>query len=197
MNPVYTIGHSNHSEAVFLDLLRSQSIEVVADVRSAPYSRYNPQFDRESLKASLKDAGIRYAFLGKELGARSDDPACYLYGKVQYDRVAATSLFQAGLARVMEGAQSLRLTLLCAEKEPLECHRFILVARHLVQAGVEMRHLHPDGSVESHNEAMDRLLSLHHLGPDLFRTEAQLHNDAYDMQAGKIAYDSAGASDAA
>ncbi len=197
MNPVYTVGHSNHTETAFVDLLRSQRIEVVVDVRSAPYSRYNPQFDREALKASLKDAGIRYLFLGKELGARSDDPACYLYGKVQYDRLAATPLFQAGLARVIEGAQNLRLTLLCAEKEPLECHRFILVARHLVLAGVEMRHLHADGSLESHAEAMDRLLQLHHLGPDLFRSEAQLFDDAYALQAGKIAYDSAGASDAA
>jgi uncharacterized protein (DUF488 family) len=191
MNPVFTVGHSNHSEAVFLDLLRSQQIEAVADVRSAPYSRYNPQFDREALKTSLKDAGIQYAWLGKELGARSGDPACYLYGKVQYERLAETELFQSGLARVMEGARSRRMALLCAEKEPLECHRFVLVARRLAAAGVEVRHLHADGSVESHEDALERLLKLHGIGPDLFRSPEQLYEDAYRMQETRIAYDSA------
>jgi uncharacterized protein (DUF488 family) len=196
MNPVYTVGHSNHPETVFLDLLRSQQIEAIADVRSAPYSRYNPQFDRETLKASLKDAGIQYAWLGKELGARSDDPACYLYGKVQYARLAETELFQSGVARVMDGARSRRVALLCAEKEPLECHRFVLVARWLVASGAEVRHLHADGLVESHEDAMERLLKLHGMGPDLFRSTGQLYEDAYRMQEGRIAYDSAAAADA-
>jgi uncharacterized protein (DUF488 family) len=196
MNPVYTVGHSNHPDAVFLDLLLSQQIEAIADVRSAPYSRYNPQFDRETLKASLKEAGIQYAWLGKELGARSDDPACYLYGKVQYERLAETELFQSGLARVIEGARSLRVALLCAEKEPLECHRFVLVARQLAAAGVEVRHLHADGSVESHGDALERLLKLHGMGPNLFRSTEQLYEDAYRMQEGRIAYDGAAAADA-
>ena len=77
---VYTIGHSNHSEETFLGLLRSHRIEVIADVRSRPYSQYSPQFDREALKASLRRAGIDYVFLGDELGARSDIPSCYVRG---------------------------------------------------------------------------------------------------------------------
>ena len=198
MNPIFTVGHSNHTAEMLVDLLRSQGINAVADVRSAPFSRYNPQFDRETLKATLRSSGIQYAFLGKELGARSEDPACYLYGKVQYDRLAETKLFQSGIARVMEGAQEYRMALVCAEKEPLDCHRSILVARRLAEAGAEVRHLHSDGSVELHGEAMIRLLKLLRMNPEeqhLFRSEEQLYDDAYRMQESRIAYDSSVAGD--
>ncbi len=116
---IFTIGHSTHSAEVFLALLRQHGVEAVADVRSSPFSRFNPQFNREPLEQFLKANGIWYVFLGKELGARSEDRSCYLDGRVQYGRLAQTALFQSGLDRVQQGAARYRVALMCAEKEPL------------------------------------------------------------------------------
>src|SRR5258707_92198 len=124
---IYTIGHSTHPIEQFVTLLKSVSITAVSDVRSRPYSRMNPQFNREPLKATLRAEGIKYVFLGKELGARSDDQSCYRNGQLQYDLLAGTELFRQGIERMKEGARSFRIALMCAEKEPLDCHRTILV----------------------------------------------------------------------
>jgi uncharacterized protein (DUF488 family) len=189
---IYTVGHSNLTAEAFLALLRQCGVTAIADVRSAPYSRYNPQFDREALRDSLRAAGIEYVFLGKELGARPDDAACYLRGRVQFDRLAATPFFQEGLERVRQGAARFRLALMCAEKEPLECHRSLLVARHLADAGAEMRHILQDGSSESHIEMMERLMRQLKLTgdvPNLFLTPADLMEDAYKLQEARIAFD--------
>jgi uncharacterized protein (DUF488 family) len=187
---VYTIGHSTHEPERFVELLRAHSITAVGDVRSHPYSRMNPQYNREPLRAILTAAGIAYVFLGRELGARSEDPACYEGGKVQYERLARTELFQSGLDRVREGMSRFRLALMCAEKEPLECHRGILVARELEAAGIGVRHILADASAESHAEAMARLRELLGLpASDLFRSEAEVLEDAYRMQGARIAYD--------
>jgi uncharacterized protein (DUF488 family) len=132
----------------------------VADVRSSPYSRYSQAYNREVLQAWLKSAGISYVFLGDELGARSKDPGCYRDGKVQYSRLAATAPFRQGLERVEAGALRFRLALMCAEKEPLDCHRTILVARELVRRGVAVLHILESGEVESHARTMERLLLL-------------------------------------
>jgi uncharacterized protein (DUF488 family) len=193
---ISTVGHSNLPAEAFLALLRQCGVTAIADVRSAPYSRYNPQFDREALRESLRAAGIEYVFLGKELGARPDDAACYLKGRVQFDRLAATPLFQEGLDRVRQGASRFKLALMCAEKEPLECHRSILVARHLADAGAEIRHILQDGGQhggsESHVEMMERLMrQLKLIGdvPNLFLTPADLMEDAYRLQEARIAFD--------
>ena len=123
---VFTIGHSTHPQERFIGLLLKHGITAVCDVRSKPYSRMNPQFNREDLEEALLAQGIAYRFLGKELGARSDDPDCYVGGKVQYDRLAGTELFKQGLKRVIRGLkEDFRIALMCAEKEPLECHRTI------------------------------------------------------------------------
>ena len=130
---VYTIGHSTHPIERFIELLKMHSITAICDVRSAPYSRMNPQFNREPLRDTLKEAGIAYVFLGEELGARSKDLSCYRNGKVDYELLARTELFHSGLERVREGARTHRIALMCAEKDPLDCHRTILVARNLVE----------------------------------------------------------------
>ena len=186
---VLTIGHSNHSAATFLSLLRNGNIDAVADVRSSPYSRFNPQFNREELEKRLKDSGIHYVFLGKELGARTDDQSCYLNGQVQYDRLAHTATFQSGLDRVQSGALRYRIALMCSEREPLECHRTLLVARSLVERGIPVEHIHADGGIESHEAAMLRLLDLVDLPRvDLFRTREELLADAITRQAQRVAY---------
>jgi uncharacterized protein (DUF488 family) len=187
---VYTIGHSTHEVERFLALLRAHAITAVGDVRSNPYSRMNPQFNREPLKAVLSAAGIAYVFLGQELGARSEDPACYEAGKVRYERLALTALFRAGLERVREGMSRYRLALMCAEKEPLECHRGILVSRHLEAAGIPVQHILADGSLEAHSAAMERLRGQLKLPEsDLFRTASDVLEDAYRMQGERIAYE--------
>jgi uncharacterized protein (DUF488 family) len=186
---VLTIGHSNHSLVRFIELLRTQAVTAVADVRSQPYSRLHPDFNRESLAEALKNHSIAYVFLGRELGARSEDPTCYENGRVQYGRLAGSPLFKAGLQRVIEGAKAHRLALLCAEKEPLACHRTLLVSRALEAAGVTVAHIHADGGLESHSDAMTRLLRL--LGmpdADLFRSKEQLIADACAAQEQRIAY---------
>jgi uncharacterized protein (DUF488 family) len=187
---IYTVGHSNHPIERFLALLRPHGITAVADVRSTPYSRFNPQFRREKLHAALAGAGIQYVFLGQELGARSQDPACYdPDARVSYAKLAKTELFRKGIARLGAGMADHRISLMCAEREPLECHRTILVARELVREGVPVTHILGDGSLESHEHALQRLAaSLKLTATDLFSDSAKLVEQAYDVQAARIAY---------
>lgn len=186
---IFTIGHSTHPVSRFIELLQQHGITAVGDVRSTPYSRANPQFNREKLKTTLQETGITYVFLGKELGARSSDPACYENGKVQYERLAQTEEFRSGVERVRDGMRRFRLALMCAEKEPLHCHRTVLVARHLAEIGMDVQHIHADGRLESQTELNRRLLR--ELGlpeSDMFRSEDEVLRDAYRIHGERIAY---------
>lgn len=186
---VFTIGHSTHSIEKFVELLRLHGVTALADVRSAPFSRFNPQFNREALERALKQSGIAYVFLGKELGARSDDKACYENGKVQYGRLAKTTAFRAGIERVQQGSESHRIALMCAEKEPLECHRTLLVSRALESDGMPVMHILADGRVEAHQDAMKRLIKLVGLPEtDLFRSKEELIEEACSLQEQRVAY---------
>lgn len=188
---VFTIGHSTHSQKRFIELLSKHGITALCDVRSKPFSRVNPQFNRDELKSVLPGHGVKYLFLGKELGARSDDPNCYEGGKVQYDRLARTDLFQQGLTRIQDGiTKGFSIALMCAEKEPLECHRTILVARHLVTRGIDVQHIHANGKLESHSGALSRLADIMGLREnDMFRSAEDLQADSYRRQADRIAYE--------
>lgn len=189
-NTLYTVGHSNQSLEEFLSLLQKHAITAVADVRSYPYSKMNPQFNRETLSKELKECGIAYVFLGKQLGARSEDPSCYVEGKVQFERLAKTVLFREGIKRVMSGMEQFRIALMCAEKEPLACHRTILVTRHLKENGVSVQHILASGGVESQQEADERLLHLLKMDkPSMFFTKQELIAEAYRVQAENIAYE--------
>jgi len=190
-NDVLTIGHSTHPLRSFIGLLLQHSITALCDVRSSPYSRLNPQFNREDLMTSLRGYGIKYVFLGKELGARAQDDTCYENGKVRYDRLASTDLFKHGLDRIRRGMKDYRLALMCAEKEPLECHRGILIARHLVNLGIDVQHVHADGSLETHSDALARLVRALNLDEkNMFLSRAELLEDAYRRQEYRIAYES-------
>lgn len=191
MRTVYTIGHSTHPQEKLLGLLSMHGITALCDVRSSPFSRVNPQFNCDDLKKALAAQGIKYLFLGKELGARSDDPACYEGRKVQYDRLAKTDLFQQGLTRVEDGiAKGFTIAMMCAEKEPLECHRTILVARHLAERGIDVQHIHASGQLEGHADALQRLTRMLGLrDDDMFRSPADLQADAYRRQEERIAYE--------
>jgi uncharacterized protein (DUF488 family) len=188
---VFTIGHSTHPQERFIALLLQLGITALCDVRSKPYSRMNPQFNREELEQALLTHGIAYRFLGRELGARSDDPTCYEGGRIQYTRLAETELFKHGLKRVLRGMkEDFRIALMCAEKEPLECHRTILVARHLAALGIHVEHILADGRLESHAAALSRLATIHNLPEeDMFRSREDLLAEAYSRQEERIAYD--------
>lgn len=160
MARLFTIGHSNHTLADLLALLRQHAVGVVADVRSAPYSRFTPHFNREALRGELEGAGVGYVYLGRELGGRQDDPACYRNGRICYEAVAKTSQFHAGLRRLEEVSTQRSVALMCAEKEPLHCHRALLVAQALDLKGRDAAHIHADGRSEPHAAAMDRLLQV-------------------------------------
>ena len=186
---VFTIGHSTQPAERFIALLKQHGVTAVADVRSKPYSRMNPQFNREDLREALSEADVAYVFLGTELGARSEDRACYHDGKVQYGLLAQTEAFRQGIGRVQEGARNFRIALMCAEKEPLECHRTILVARHLEILGLDVRHILGDGRLESHTDAMNRLVRQLHLPEgDMFSSREDVVAEAYRLQEERVAY---------
>ena len=192
-NTIFTIGHSTHLIGEFIELLRRHKISVVADVRSSPYSRYNPQFNREPLEESLKANGIGYLFLGKELGPRVDDPGCYVNGRVKYSLLAERPAFRVGVERVVRGVERHRIALMCAEKEPLECHRTLLVAQALTARGLRVDHIHADGKLEGHGHALERLPDMVGLPrEDLFRSNAEILTEALARQEERIAYRNTG-----
>jgi uncharacterized protein (DUF488 family) len=192
MSELFTIGHSTHSWEQFLELLTRHRIGAIGDVRSSPYSARFPHFDREYLKRALSDANIQYVFVGDELGARRAERECYVAGVARYDLIARTAAFRAGLERVQKGVARFRLALLCAEKDPLECHRTILVCRQF-RNDLDIWHILGDGSLESHTEAETRLLAEEKVpGDDLFTPREELIAKAYDRRGGKIAYHECG-----
>ncbi len=133
MNNIYTIGHSNQDVAAFLQLLKGNAIQVVVDVRSAPYSRYVPQFNKKEIEAAITDAGLKYVFMGDVIGGKPSEPE-YLgvHGKVMYDKLAATATFQQGLDRLAKGLiDGWTIALMCAEEDPFKCHRHLLIANEL------------------------------------------------------------------
>ena len=127
--------------------------------------------------------------MGRELGARPDNPWCYENGRVQYSRLSSTELFKKGLERVIRGRRKYRIAIMCAEREPLECHRTLLVARALAERGVAVEHILADGRLESQSDAMERLLDLTGVPhEDLFRSKQQLIAGALARQEERVAY---------
>lgn len=186
---IYTIGHSTHSSEKLLQLLKEHVITTICDVRSHPYSRYNSQFNREALREVLKSERISYVYLGKELGGRSSDKRCYRNGQIQYDLLANTEVFRQGINRLKQEMRSHQLSLMCAEKDPLQCHRTILVSRRLVEEGIPVFHILADGSLETHEQALERLLTkLKLLQADMFRSNEEIVREAYGIQGDAIAY---------
>ncbi len=145
-----TIGHSNHDEAAFVGLLRQHHVEVVADVRSQPYTKYATHFNADQIKPCLTEAGIQYVFLGRELGGRPADPEFYdAEGHVRYDRVAASAAFLEGIERLEKGIGKFRVALVCSEEDPAECHRNLLVGRVLRERGIQVSHIRGDGRLQT------------------------------------------------
>lgn len=150
---IMTVGHSNHDEPTFVALLQQHQVQVLADVRSQPYSKYATHFNADQIKPALAEAGINYVFLGKELGGRPADAEFYdAEGHVRYDLVAASPLFLKGIERLEKGIQNYHVAMMCSEENPLECHRHLLVGRVLAQRGIELVHIRGDGRLQSNDE---------------------------------------------
>lgn len=187
---LYTVGHSVHPIDHFIAILKKNRIDAIGDVRSSPYSRFTPQFNREVLKDSLKSEGIQYVFLGDELGARRDESECYENNKVIYRKVANLPSFKTGISRLREGAKKMRVAIMCAEKDPLTCHRTVLVAHFARDQFSDTLHILEDGSMESRAEADFRLLQEYNLEKeDLFSPYEERLALAYSKRAEKIAYE--------
>jgi uncharacterized protein (DUF488 family) len=150
---VYTIGHSNVSQETFIALLNSHSIEVLVDVRSAPYSKYVPHFNGDALKQAVLRAGIKYLYLGRELGGRPREREYYdSEGHARYDLIAESPQFREGIERLSRGIREHRIALMCNEEDPSECHRRLLVGRVLMKRGVAVLHIRGDGRVQPEAE---------------------------------------------
>ncbi len=189
MKDLFTIGHSTHSEEIFTGLLNKHGVSAVADVRSSPFSKFNPQYNKENIQKTLKGDGIAYVFLGRELGPRSDDRSCYVNGRASYERLAKTDVFKQGIKRLEKGLETHRIALMCAEKDPIACHRMILVCRNIRDMGWNIAHILEDGGLESLADSEKRLMD--HLkipALQLFETPEELIAKAYRIQGEKIAY---------
>ncbi len=176
---IKTIGHSNHPIQRFVDLLTAGGVKLLVDVRSLPWSRRFPQFGKERLTQSLADAGIAYvhesALGGKPEGRGKPE------GGASYDALAARPAFNAALARLIDRAQDTTVCLMCAEKEPLACHRTVLVSRRLAERGVAIEHLLADGATRPHSDVEEALLAKS-AGPDLFEDRAARLARAYQAR---------------
>ena len=207
----FTIGHSNHAIETFIELLHQHQVTALADVRSSPYSRRFPQFNQSALKAALKTANIAYVPLGDNLGARPRDRNCYVDGMARYDLIAATEAFKIGLNRLIQGSQKYQISLMCAEQDPIVCHRAILICPHLKNAGLEIHHIHKNGDLETNEDLENRVLKQNNLYKSLAELEnpvkqlslfdlqptqtlekplsrAELVEKAYQLQSEKVAY---------
>lgn len=155
---LFTIGYGKRSAEALLVELRSAEISYVVDVRSSPYSRFQPEFSRETLARSLSDSHIKYVFMGDLLGGRPKDDECYTDGKVDYSKTRVKDFFVRGIARLKKAhEQGLNVCLLCSEAKPSQCHRAKLVAAALVDDGIEVTHILPNGSRLSQAEVIAEL----------------------------------------
>jgi uncharacterized protein (DUF488 family) len=148
MPKVFTIGHSNHPTEHFLDLLRTHGVTAVADVRSKPYTKYAKHFCREQVERLLRGADIHYVFMGDQIGGKPDDPDLLgPDGKPDYARIAASPGFAAGIDRLVKGASTQTIALMCGEEDPSTCHRSHLIVPALAARGVQVRHIRGDASL--------------------------------------------------
>jgi uncharacterized protein (DUF488 family) len=186
---LFSIGHSNIAAERFLALLRDVGADTIADVRSTPFSRRFPWFSAKTLTATLTQHGMTYLAYGDALGGRPRDAALYCDGVADYEAMARSPEFQMGLDRLIADAARSRVCLMCAEREPLDCHRCLSVARSLAERGLTIGHILHDGTVEPHAATEQRLLALTGASDDLFVTgQDERLAAAYRRRARAVAY---------
>ena len=156
---IYTIGYGNRSVDEFIEALQEHEIAYLIDVRSAPYSRYKPEFSREPLEAELQRQGVRYVFMGDTLGGHPDDEECYdVNGKVDYERVKKTERYQFGIKRLQTAvAQKQCVALMCSEGKPENCHRSKLIGETLQRRNIQITHIDENNELRSQMHIINRL----------------------------------------
>jgi uncharacterized protein (DUF488 family) len=186
---LFSIGHSNTPADRFIELLRAAGVNAVADLRSTPFSRFFPWFSRKTLEVRLAQAGIAYRWYGEPLGGRPGDPGLYRDGVADYDAMAAQPDYRAGLERLIGDASRHRICIMCAEREPLDCHRCLLVARSLTEQGLAVGHILHDGAIEPHEATEQRLLAWDSAQRDLLEPgQSSRLAAAYGRRARAVAY---------
>lgn len=186
---VLTIGHSTQSYEAFLALLHKAEVTALGDVRSVPFSRHVPHFNRAALKEALGAERIAYVYLGDELGGRPKAPAFFTDGIADYEKMAQSESFAKGLDRVIEGARTYRIALMCAERDPLDCHRCLLVGRALTERGVSVRYILSSGETVGQDVIEDQLLAMaDQSNRDLFAPRQDQVAAAYRSRARRAAY---------
>ena len=188
-NKVLTVGHSTLALDQFLVQLEGAGVTAVADVRSSPFSRRVPHFNRDELRVALKHRGIKYVFLGKELGGRPRDESLYCEGVADYEKMAREPAFLKALERVAAGADEHRIALMCSEHNPLDCHRCLLVGRALSERDVPLGHILTNGRIADQHEIEDKLLgALGDTTRDMFLSREERLASAYKSRAKAVAY---------
>ncbi|MBP2160281.1 MULTISPECIES: DUF488 family protein [Asticcacaulis] len=186
---ILTIGHSTLSYEHFLELLRKAAVNAIADVRSSPFSKHFPHFNRHSLRTELRRDNIAYVFLGDELGGRPKDNRFFCEGVADYEKMAKTEEFAWGLDRVIEGAKKYRIAMMCSEHNPLDCHRCLLVGRALHERKVSVRHILGNGRTVDQSEIEARLMEISGKShQDFFEPAEKRLSAAYRDRAMKVAF---------
>ena len=153
--PIYTIGYGARSFDAFLAVLQAQDIAYLIDVRSAPYSKFKPEFSKNALEAARKAAGLSYVYMGDTLGGQPKDESCYEDGKVLYDRVKERTFFLEGLGRLRRvHERGLRVAIMCSEGKPEQCHRTVLIGQALADAGIPVAHIDENDCLIGQDEAL-------------------------------------------
>ncbi|HUZ33237.1 MAG TPA: DUF488 domain-containing protein [Xanthobacteraceae bacterium] len=186
---LFSIGHSNIPADRFLATLQNAGVNAIADVRSTPFSRFFPWFSQQALAARLAAASMTYTFMGGTLGGRPRDERLYRDGIADYAAMATQAEFHDGLQSLIDAMAQSRICLLCAEREPLDCHRCLLVTRHLAESGLTVGHILHDGTIEPHAATERRLLALYDDDCDLFEAgQASRLAAAYRWRAKAAAF---------
>jgi uncharacterized protein (DUF488 family) len=190
MNKIYTIGTSIHNTGEFCSLLLKYRINAIADVRSVPYSKHTPQFNKDILIRSLQRVSIRYLDFSAEFGARRTEQEAYTDNKVDFEKVVKLPIFLSGVERITTGiTKGFNIALMCTEKKPLDCHRFSLISNSLSKfLDIDIEHILFDGNLINQQSLENELLHDLKLDNDLFVSHDELLKNAYDILSSKIAH---------
>ena len=191
ISKIFTIGHSNQSIDSYLSILELNKINCIVDIRSRPYSKYVNQFNKENLEKFLRNKHIKYIFMGKELGAKRNEKILYAKeGYLDFDKFSNTQIFISGIQRIKIGIEKgYRIAIMCTEKEPLDCHRTLLIARILYKEGYEVLNILENGEIKTQDCIEKELLDIHYpnrMQQDFFNNfqenNSNLIEEAYKLQ---------------
>ena len=158
-NSIFTIGYGNYDIETFVKILSKYDVRYIIDIRSAPFSKYNKDFNYDNLREKLNDFGIELVFMGKELGGRPSDDTYYDEGIVLYDKIKDSELFKKGIERLLKAASiNCNVALMCSELKPENCHRSKLIGEVLREKDVEVLHIDENGVAQSQQYIINKTI---------------------------------------